>query len=92
MVLMEDKTPEVIPGVWYVMKDDFSGWSLYKRTKEIIARHWLKEEDNSKSYYEVWGITTAGGPTVVETEKFRANVIRVATDEDAKLPPPETLA
>lgn len=85
-----DKSQHPIPGVWYVMSRDFSGWELYKRTKEIVAAAWPGE--NGRVNYAVWGINSAGGPTTCEFDAFRENIVRIATEADAKLPPKETLA
>lgn len=78
-------------GVWYVMKNDFSGWELYRRTKETIARCFEHPEQQGRVVYNVFGIGQAGGATTCELEQFRKNIVRVAVAEDAVLPPQDPL-
>lgn len=73
------------------MRRDFSGWELYRRTKETIAKAFPHPEIPGRVVYSVWGATQAAGPTVCETQQFIDNIVRVADEKDAKLPPPETL-
>lgn len=79
--------PEVFYGVWYVMKRNWSGWELYKRTPETVARCFEHSEFPGRVRYEVFGADTAGGPLICEIDSFVNNVVRPATDEDAKLRP-----
>ena len=83
---------EVFHGVWYVMKRNWGGWELYKRTPEVVARCFEHTEYPGRVRYEVFGSDTAGGPLICDANSFRDNAVRVATEEDAKLGPREPLA
>jgi hypothetical protein len=81
---------EVQYGVWYVMDKNFSGWSLYKRTKETVACAY-PSDTNGRINYTVWGSPTAGGTLQCEAKAFSDSCIRVATEDDAKMDPLQPL-
>lgn len=80
--VVEQGPPPFVEGYWYVMKDNFSGWDLYKNTPKIVAAGWPSTEAPGRVNYAVWGAVTVGGPTVCEQGHFEANIVRLATPAD----------